>query len=243
MAAVSSGVEPAMSTPDPFLLQAMSANPWFAALDEATRLDLLSCGEPVSLRRGEFVFRQGDEGPHFYGLVSGLLRVSTLSETGAEAVLAVLEAGTWFGEASPLDGLPRTHDVAAWEDVTLLRVGHGDFDRLMQRNGFARAIALLQARYMRAVFAMLEDATLRSTRARIVRRLLRLARGDATLAATERHELRVTQDTLAMMIGVTRQTLALELKEMARHGAIRTGYGRIEIRSMERLREMASGAD
>jgi hypothetical protein len=50
--------------------------------------------------------------------------------------------------------------------------------------------------------------------------------------------LEVTHDTLAMMIGVTRQTLALELKEMERRGALRIGYGRIKIMSMAKLREM-----
>lgn len=222
----------------PAAQRSLARNPWFAALDGETRAELLSAGETVRLRHGEFVFRQGDATTGFYVLTSGTLRVSTVSEGGREAVLAVLEAGNWFGEASALDGLPRTHDVAAWGDASLLMVDRAAFDRLMQRSGFARAIALLQARYMRAVFAMLEDATLRSTRARIVRRLQRLARGDATMDTEDRRVLHVTQDTLAMMIGITRQTLALELRAMARAGAIRIGYGRIEIVSHRLLGEM-----
>lgn len=228
---------PAAVQPELSLPRALAANPWFAALDPVIRRELLSHGKPVMARHGEFIFRQGDVDQGFYGLVSGKLRVSTLSDNGREAVLALLEAGSWFGEASTLDGLPRTHDVVAWGEVELLYVGPEAFARLMQRNGFAHAIALLQARYMRAVFAMLEDATLRSTRARIARRLLRLARGDAAPASVGRRVLAVTQDTLAMMIGVSRQTLALELKALVRQGAIRTGYGRIEIVSMDRLRE------
>lgn len=233
-----------MPIPDASTPRTLLRDSWFASLDPDSRHALLAAGEALHLRHGEFVFRQGDDSTGFYGLASGMLRVSTLSENGREAVLAVLEAGSWFGEASALDGQPRTHDVAAWGDVQLLRVGREAFDRLMGRAPFARAVALLQARYMRAVFAMLEDATLRSTRARIVRRLLRLARGDATQDRDDRQALRVTQDTLAMMIGITRQTLALELKALALAGAIRTGYGRIEIVSMERLRglERASGA-
>jgi CRP/FNR family transcriptional regulator, cyclic AMP receptor protein len=227
--------------PEHPLLHPLSADPWFGALELQTRHDMLACGELLYLRHGEFVFRQGDLGAGFYGLLSGGLRVSTLREDGREAVLAVLEAGNWFGEASALDGLPRTHDVAALGDVALHVIGQDEFQHLLRHHDFARAIALLQARHLRAVYAMLEDATLRSTRARIVRRLLRLAHGDATMAPVERRVVKVTQDTLAMMVGITRQTLALELKEMARHGAIRLGYGRIEIVSVASLEAMAEG--
>jgi len=220
------------------LLRPLSADPWFGALDLATRRELLAGAERLRLLPGSFVFRQGDETAGFYGLVGGLLRVSTLREDGREAVLAVLEPGNWFGEASALDGLPRTHDVSAAGRVELLCVAPENFQRLMRRNGFAQAIALLQARHARAIYALLEDATLRSTRARIVRRLQRLARGDATMAATERPVLQVTQQTLAMMLGITRQTLALELKALAAGGAIRVGYGRIEILSAPRLAAM-----
>lgn len=218
--------------------RALLRDPWFAALDAHAQCELLAASTPLHLRHGEYAFRQGDVSTGFYGLASGVVRVSTLSESGREAVLAVLPAGHWFGEASALDGLPRTHDVAAWGDVQLLLVGPEAFERLMARSGFAHAIALLQARYMRAVFAMLEDATLRSTRARIVRRLQRLARGDTASATDGRTTIRITHDTLAMMIGITRQTLALELKAMVRAGALRTGYGRIEIVCMKRLVEL-----
>ncbi|MET0348586.1 MAG: helix-turn-helix domain-containing protein [Rhizobacter sp.] len=48
----------------------------------------------------------------------------------------------------------------------------------------------------------------------------------------------MTQDALAMMLGITRQTLALELKAMVTAGAITLGYGRIRIESFERLKAL-----
>ncbi len=62
-----------------------------------------------------------------------------------------------------------------------------------------------------------------------------LAYGDVTMAAQIRREITVSQDTLAMMLGITRQTLALELKAMAAKGAVNLRYGRIEILSKEML--------
>ena len=220
------------------LLRQMSADPWFGRLDVHERRIMLSDSDAVSLQVGGYVFRQGDEPNGFYGLVNGVLKASTLREDGKEAILAVIEPGAWFGEASVIDGMPRTHDVMALAPSNVLRMHQHHFDELMQRSTFARALAQLQSARMRAVYAMIEDATLRSTRARIARRLHRLAQGDATPGSAERHEVVVTQDNLAMMLGITRQTLALELKAMVSHGAISVGYGRIEIASLEKLREL-----
>ncbi|MDT7836300.1 Crp/Fnr family transcriptional regulator [Aquabacterium sp. OR-4] len=146
---------PSIALPTASIARVLLLNPWFAALDADTRNDLVAAAEPVQLPRGGVVFRQGELSTGFYGLVHGALCVSTVSETGREAVLTVLEPGHWFGEASALDGLPRSHDVVACSDARLLRVGRDDFNRLMLRSGFARAIALLQAHYLRTVFAML----------------------------------------------------------------------------------------
>jgi CRP-like cAMP-binding protein len=88
---------------------------------------------------------------------------------------------------------------------------------------------------MNWLYRMVEDATLHSTRARIARRLLLLASGDVTMLSQSRQDVEVSQDTLAMMIGITRQTLSLELKAMAEKGAIALRYGRIEICSKDVL--------
>lgn len=220
------------------LLTRMSADPWFGALDEVERLTMLANAQMVRLGDGEFVFRKGDYPNGFFGLAAGVLKVSTLRCDGREGILAVLEAGNWFGEASVVDGQQRTHDVTAVGPAEVLRIGQDAFDTLMYRSDFSRAIATLQARRTRALYAMLEDATLYSTRARIARRIQRLARGDITMAKTDRNVIALTQDRLAMMLGVTRQTLALELKAMVANGAISLGYGKIIIESIDKLKAM-----
>jgi CRP/FNR family cyclic AMP-dependent transcriptional regulator len=95
---------------------------------------------------------------------------------------------------------------------------------------------MLAAR-VRSLYGMVEDATLRSTRARVARRLLLLARGDATQARDPRPVVPVSQEALAMMLGLSRQTLSKELQGLAQAGAVVLGYGRILIESIERLRQ------
>jgi CRP-like cAMP-binding protein len=106
----------------------------------------------------------------------------------------------------------------------------------MQSAVFAKAIAELESRHTGLLYQMLDDSTLHSTRTRIARRQMRLARGDATLAAENRLDIPVSQDTLAMMLGISRQTLALELRAMASQGAVALRYGHVEILSMDVLK-------
>jgi CRP-like cAMP-binding protein len=140
-----------------------------------------------------------------------------------------MEPGNWFGEASLLDGLPRPHDVTAIEPSSVLVIGAPAFERLMRRTAFARALGALLCSRVRALYGLVEDAMLRSTSTRIARRLLSLARGDTTMAADARSRVGVSQEALAMMLGITRQTLSKELKVLARDGVLALGYGRIEV--------------
>lgn len=213
----------------------MSSDPWFGSLEEVERAEILANSDVVRLNEREYVFRKGDNPNGFFGLVRGSLKVSTLRSDGKEGILGVLEPGNWFGEASVVDGRPRSHDVIAVGPAELLRIRQESFDHLMLGRQFSRGIATLQARHTRVFYAMLEDATLYSTRVRIARRLQRLARGDITMATTDRQVIALSQDWLAMMLGITRHTLALELKALVSQGAISLGYGKIIIESMEKL--------
>ncbi len=229
------------------LLPRLSTNPWFGALPPRERRAMLAAAELVRLRPGEMLFRQGDKvGPGqgaFYGLVSGSFKISSLREDGKEAILVVLEAGNWFGEISLIDRLPRTHDATALGPAEVLALPRAAFDQLMQRTAFSQALCRMLAARMRSLYGMVEDATLRSTRARIARRLLLLARGDATQSPDTRLVVPISQEALAMMLGMTRQTVSKELKILVQAGALALGYRKIGIESVSLLERMGSAAD
>jgi CRP-like cAMP-binding protein len=232
-----------MPVPDELLVD-VNTNPWFASLPLRERRAMVGGAELVRLRDREMLFRQGDAVDAgrgaFYGLLDGHLKISTLREDGKEAILVVLEAGNWFGEISLIDGRPRTHDATALGPAQVLALPRAAFDALMRRTAFAQAICRLLAVRMRTLYGMVEDVTLRSTRARIARRLLLLARGDATQAVDARRVVPISQEQLAMMLGITRQTLNKELKVLVDGGALVLGYGRIEIASVAALENLGS---
>ena len=217
------------------LLSTLSINPWFGALPLAERKLMLAVADLQHMHAGEMLYRKGDPVGGFYGVVQGAIKVSTLGGDGREGILSVVEAGNWFGEASLVDGLPRPHDATAVQRTVVLVVSQPAFNRLMQRGVFARAIGGLLCGRLRALYGMVEDSMLRSTRTRVARRLLALARGDATMSNDARASVTVSQEALAMMLGITRQTLSKELKVLAHAGVLSMGYGRIEIVSLPDL--------
>ncbi len=222
---------------------AFLANPWFASLARGQRDALLGAAEVLHLRRGEMLFRQGDPvgaaGSGFYGLAAGMLKASTLRGDGREAILAVLEPGNWFGEITLIDGEPRTHDATALSAVDVLVVPPAAFNQLMRDAAFANEMARLLAGRVRVLYGLAEDNTLRDLRARVARRLLTLARGDATQSPRARPRVTLPQEALAMMLGITRQTLSLQLNALAAEGVIGLGYRRVDILDAEALAQRA----
>jgi len=223
----------------------MERNPWFRSMPRAQRAALVGAADLIHLRRGAMVFRQGDPvhaaGGGFYGLAAGTIKISSLRQDGREAILAVLEPGNWFGEITLIDGSPRTHDATALEALDLLVVPPEAFAQQMRDVVFANAIAAMLAARVRMLYGLTEDATLRSLRARVAHRLLVLARGDATQSAHLRRTLMLPQEALAMMLGITRQTLSKELNALARDAVISLGYGRIDLLSVDALQALVGG--
>jgi CRP/FNR family transcriptional regulator, cyclic AMP receptor protein len=211
-------------------------NTWFVALPERSQQSLMAVSQMVGLSDGQVVFNQGDAvrptRDGFYALTCGSLRVSSKRSDGKQAILSFLDAGNWFGELALIDGARRDRTVTAVGAVSLLVVEPMAFMTLMQDAAFALAVARLMSGRTRALMALVDDASLQSTRARVARRLVMLAHGDASRNVEPKRDLGVSHESLAMMLGMTRQTLAKQLHALTQAGAISQGYGNISVASM-----------
>lgn len=228
-----------MREPSAELLQVLQANPWFGTLPLSEQRVMLDLAEPMQLARGALLYGKGSLDGGFYGLVRGVVKISSVGSDGREGILALIEAGNWFNESTLLDGLPNPYDATALEALELLVISAEGFAQLMQRLPFAQALARLEALRLRAVFGMVEDTMVRNMGARVARRLLVLAHGDATMAEQARARVLVSQDALAMMLGVTRQSLWKEMRALVEDGIVALGYGRIDILDVPALERVA----
>jgi CRP-like cAMP-binding protein len=87
--------------------------------------------EPVKVPQFGNLVRKGQHGDAMYVVVEGELRALTIIE-GKESILATMGAGDCFGEISLLDQGPRSADVVANRDSTLLKLSSAAFERLIR---------------------------------------------------------------------------------------------------------------
>jgi len=87
----------------------------------------------VDVRKGDFVFREGDLGTEMYIVQDG--RVEIVKEMQEEErQVAILEKGDFFGEMSILEELPRTAGARALVDTKLLQINGSTFDQMLRTN-------------------------------------------------------------------------------------------------------------
>ena len=106
----------------------------FSALPRRFSALLFANAKPVHLVAGQVLFVAEDTGDGCYRIEEGLLKVSIVSGSGAERIIAILGAGAIVGELAVLDGLPRSATVLALRDSELLFVSKAKFDQLSRFN-------------------------------------------------------------------------------------------------------------
>ena len=169
---------------------------------------------------GDVIFSQGDPCDSVFYLQSGTVKLSVLSKEGREAVVAILEAGHFFGEGC-LAGQPvRMGNATAASAGVVMRVKKSRMVRLLhtERAFSDRFIAHMLARNIR-IEEDLIDQLFNSSERRLARTLLLLARyGKADKPV--RVVPHLSQATLAEMVGTTRSRVNFFMKKFQRLGFI-----------------------
>ena len=232
-----------MTTPilTPDERQNIDDGPWFSKLSPALRHDIIS---RTIIRRypdGIQVGARGSQATDWIGVASGAVRVSSVSMSGKQITLTYVEPGTWFGDISLFDGLPRTHDATTHGPTTLLIVRkHDFFDLLARHTELYDALLRLNCRRLRLMFASFEDLNTRPLAARLAKQVLHLARSYGVPHGEEtRIGLQLAQEDLAQLVGASRQRVNQELKGFERESAVRVEPTRLVVLSRERLMAIA----
>lgn len=200
---------------------------------------LLDVAKRKRVNKGEALFLKGSQPDALFGVISGLLRVSVVSASGREAVIALLDPGQWFGEVSLFVGAERVYDTCAVEDCDMAVVSAADFHQLIAtRPDVHLALTRLVCHRLRQALAWIDDAILMPLPARLAHRLLALdvsTQGNAGWGKA----LSVSQEELAFMLGVSRQSVNRQLGLWQEQGLLHVRYGRIELLDRPALSHLA----
>jgi CRP/FNR family cyclic AMP-dependent transcriptional regulator len=199
--------------------------------DPKVFLSKVDGGRSISdYRKHQIVYTQGEPADSVFYIQSGKVKQTVVSEQGKEAVIALLETGDFFGEGC-LTGQPlRLSTVSAVTECVIARISKADITRVIHEEpAFAELfIAHLLARNGR-VEEDLVDQLFNSSEKRLARTLLLLAnfgkegRPEPILA-------KISQETLAEMIGTTRSRVSFFMNRFRKLGLIDYN-GQIEVHS------------
>jgi len=228
-------------TPIPPALQAvLSSDAWFASCDASLRDALVERAQLWRLEGGDRLFARGAEADGLCCVTAGALRIGALQADGGESLLAYIEPYQWFGEISMIDGAPRTHDAVADGETTVLVVPREPLHAwLREHPAHWRDLARLACAKLRTTFEVLEDIAHLPLEARLAKRLWLLAHGWGARGEA-RHVIRLPQEQLALMLGVSRQSANKALRGLEASGLVALRYGEIEILDLAALPKIAA---
>jgi CRP-like cAMP-binding protein len=169
---------------------------------------------------GTQIFAQGDPATSVMYVEKGAVRLSVLSHAGKEAVIAVLDAGHFFGEGCLAGQMQRMATAMAMAPSTTLAVDKSEMVRQLHAvPAFAdRFLTHMLTRNIR-IEEDLVDQLFNSTEKRLARTLLLLARyGEPE--ASHRALPKVSQEVLAEMVGTTRSRVNFFMNKFRKLGFI-----------------------
>jgi CRP-like cAMP-binding protein len=175
-------------------------------------------------KRGDVAFGQGDAASDIRYIQAGAVKISVLSRIGKEAVVAILSPGDFFGEGALAGQSIRIETATAMTPSTVLIIEKAEMVRLLHDEPpFAdRFLSHMLSRNIR-IEADLVDQLFNSSEKRLARTLLLLARYGQ--ADPQRAIPKISQETLADMIGATRTRVNFFMNKFKKLGFIEYNGG------------------
>jgi len=193
----------------------MSETILFAGLDDDALAKVVEAGRDREMRRGDVLFREGDDPDELFVVVSGRIAIANKSIDGRESMVALMEEGDLFGEMGLFDGRGRSAEARALETSVVTAVPYGPVRSLYEDDPALlwRVVAMLAGR-LRTMDTALADSVFLDVTGRTAKRLLDLA------GEEDEFSLPITQEELAGMVGASRERVNKAIASFIRLGWI-----------------------
>ncbi|HPH14349.1 MAG TPA: Crp/Fnr family transcriptional regulator [Burkholderiaceae bacterium] len=213
----------------------MAAIPWLALLgaNERERAEHeLKVGDALT---GDFVCRIGRPVTYWFGVVDGLLKMSSDSPDGHSMTFTGVPPGGWFGEGTALKREPYRYNIQALRKSVVAGLPVDTFHWLLDHSiGFNRFVMNQLNERLGQFIAAREIDRMANPEVRVARSLAALF--NPVLYPGVGELLRITQQELAYLVGLSRQRVNEALTALATQGAIRVEYGGLRVLDLTALR-------
>ena len=190
---------------------------------------------------GRIFYAPRDRSEALFLLKKGRVRIYRVTRDGRELTLAVVEAGTMFGEMALTAQRMREAYAEATEPSDICILKNADLERLVEGNPRVgmKIIRVLSER-LRLCESRLEDITLKNVPARLASLILQLAATDGIMTPEgPRIPTHYTHRQLATMIGSSREAVTRAFTKLQRAGAVELRHRQIYVKDVEGLKHAA----
>lgn len=207
---------------------------WAGELSEA---EFERAARGVNERRyakGSYICHRGDRLDSWTGIVTGLVKMSSISRSGKAVTFAGIGAGGWFGEGSVLKSEARKYDLVCVRETRLLMMNVPTFFWLYENSvGFNRFLVRQLNERLAQFIASTEYERLLAPEARVARHLAWLC--NPVLNPHVAGHVEITQEELSLLAGVSRPVVNRSLQTLQAGGLIAQSHGAIEILEAQML--------
>ena len=209
--------------------------PWLDTLSPPARQRAVDDLRVVRAEPGEVVCRVGRPAAYWLGLVDGLLKMSNDSASGLPMTFTGVPPGGWFGEGTVLKREPYRYNIQALRSSLVAGITAQTFDWLLDHSiGFNRFVMNQLNERLGQFIAAREIDRLTHPDERVARNLAALFHpvlypGVGTL-------LRITQQELGYLVGLSRQRVNEALRTLQAAGVIAIEYGGVRVVDLDELR-------
>ena len=174
----------------------------------------------LASRRKQTIFSQGDAADAVFYIQTGKVKLTVVSKQGKEAVVAMLEAGAFFGESCLIGQVVRLATATALEASSILRITKETMLRMLSEEpSFSKFFTTYLLSHSMRIEEDLVDQLFNPSEKRLARALLLLARfgkeGEPQACIPN-----ISQETLAEMIGTTRSRVSFFMNKFRKLGFI-----------------------
>ncbi len=184
--------------------------------------------------KGAYICHRGDRLDSWTGVVSGLIKLSTFSQSGKAVTLAGIPPGGWFGEGTVLKNETRQYDLIALRDTRIALMNRATFLWLFENSvAFNRFLVRQLNERLGQFIALVEYDRMLNAPARVARAIAWLF--NPNLYPHLPPHLEISQEEIGLLSGVSRQIANKSLKLLESEGLLRVEHGGITVLDPGRL--------
>lgn len=209
--------------------------PWFRLLGPQERRRTLPELRVSDAMPSDLLCRIGRPGNYWFGVVEGLLKMSTDNDQGQTMTFAGIPAGGWFGEGTLLKREVYRYNIQPLRKSVVAGVPVETFHWLLNHSiAFNRFVMDQLNERLGQFIAAREIDRLGNPDVRVARNLAALF--NPVLYPSVGEVLRITQQELAYLVGLSRQRVNEALATLEAEGSIRVEYGGLRVLNLDALR-------